>query len=419
MFSQVVELYQLLGCPQIDDGTFSFAGTVEQKVIAHLQAMDNLPEKFGDFIIKEIQGFEVNIEFGLPSTEHGRFYKSINDFVENTPTLEKGIVPLEFYIQDLNFYSKSQDENIPDIVKRLLRFCEFVRLISQLSSDAPDNEQLQTYNRLMFILSADGKSPAKTFTLRTRISKEIIDIDLPHVNFMRVLVAESTNRTMHAEERCMILRNSIAETLQQLDTEMDQFLYLVKNWNAVYTKYRHNFQAFLSQYSFDKARKDIASAEIDHASKLSGILGDIVGKLLALPVSLAGLVLLRNSKNNFEFWVGAVGLTTVTVIFLMVLYNQWLQVKRLRETFNFIFSQYDETLLEFPPKFRAPIEKAKQSIKNQTCVLSMTFVVFLILAMLPFIGVIYVACEQNFFDFPSSCSFVYSLIFGECLRAIL
>ena len=117
-------------------------------------------------------------------------------------------------------------------------------------------------------------------------------------------------------------------------------------------------------------------------------MGDIAGKLLALPVSLGALILLRKASTREEFWILFIGLWVVSLIFGGVLWNQWLQVKRLRGSFDFIFGQYNEDA--FPKKLRLPIATAKSNIGRQYTVLKITFLVFGGLAMLPALGAIYV-----------------------------
>lgn len=69
----------------------------------------------------------------------------------------------------------------------------------------------------------------------------------------------------------------------------------------------------------------MAQAEIDYGTKLSGVLGDIAGKMLALPISLAGLVALEKTTSKFEGFILILGLAVVLVVLLAILHNQMLQ----------------------------------------------------------------------------------------------
>lgn len=419
MFSKVVQLYRLLGCPQINSGEFAFKGIVSSEIEQLLEDIKDLTDCYGRFEEKsKSPQNEYKIEFVLPANEHGQFYQSVNDFINKTPTLELGSVPSEFYIVDLNFYSQDPGKDKPAEIVKILKFCDFIKLLSKLASDSSSADTNSTVNRLLFILSADGKSPAKTISIQTKFDLELIKCEIPFLRFMYVLTSDGRRKEMHIEERSMILGNAIAEVMQQINpADANPFVYLVQNWAEVYTKYRHNFQAFLSQYSFEKVRKDIATSEIEYATKLSGVLSDVSGKLLALPVSLAGLVLLRKAEDNFEFIMGASGIVIISGIFLAVLINQLLQVRRLRESFEFVFGQYDDKLNAFPQKFRSTIVNAKNSIDKQSEVLNFTFWLFGFFAFAPLIGLIFLLISRYFVN---DCGrFIHDLLFDVCSNPVI
>lgn len=387
MFAKVVELYRTLGRPPVNGNTFEFTGTVTPETLTLINEVRALPEHFGVTQSCNIDGLGVEFEFSMSANEHGRFHSTLPEFMRLSPSLERGKLPNQYYISDLDFYS--HDELKPPRIAALIECCEFIRLLAVLASDAPSEEASSNMHRLTFVLAADGKSPSKTLTMRTRFNEKLLDHLLPHLNLLRALLSEERKNQIHVEERRTIMRLAIAETLATADEPNEQFEYLVVHWREVLSKYRHNFLVFFHQFSFDKIRKEIAAAEVDHATKLSAVLGDVAGKLLALPVSLAGLLLLRNAKDWEEFWIYAAGMVVVTLIFFGILVNQWLQVCRLRNSFAIIFGQYDEKLTAFPRKLREPIQAAKRAIKRQGNVLTITFFVFGILATIPALGTAY------------------------------
>ena len=229
--------------------------------------------------------------------------------------------------------------------------------------------------------------------MRTKIDTECAQLSIPHLNLLRALLSGGIDNKIYIEERRMIMQTAIAETLDSAPEKGNDFLFLVKNWREVLRRYKHNFQAFFHQFSFEKTRKEIATTEIEHATKLSGVLGDIAGKLLALPVSLGGLLLLRKATSIEEFIVLSIGLVVASAIFLGILYNQWLQVCRIRNAFTIVFGQYDKKLDAFPKSLRTPIRNAHDSIAHQGKVLKNTFYLFGFFAVLPVFGVAYIAWD--------------------------
>lgn len=401
MFSAIVEMYRGLDRPNIVDGVFTFDGDVTPTVIATIQQVKKFPVHFGHFEVESLQGSHFDGEFCLPSSEVGRFHTSVSDFIAHTPSLSFGELPDEFYIQDIDFYSGDHTAE-PELISQLKDICRIIKGLSALASGTDANEATRgTENRLLFVLAADGKTPAKTLVLPIKIRPEDLGHPLSHVKLIELLVSDKLKNEIHVEERRSIMRLAVAEVLAIPNDQTQIFSYLIRQWRIVLEKYRHNVLAFVNQYSFEKVRKEIATAEVDHATKLSGVLGDIAGKLLALPVSFAAVILLRKAPTREEFWILFVGLVAVSIIFGGVLWNQWFQIKRLRTSFDFIFGQYDEDA--FPKKLRLPIATAKKNIGRQYCVLKATFILFSVLAGLPALGAIYVAITPIPWSLVDAC----------------
>jgi hypothetical protein len=388
MFAKIVELYRALNRPSIENESFVFVGACTPSTIELIEQVAGLPDHFGYFEDKIILGNNVKIDFRIASSDYcGRFHASVSNFIAATPSLNFGIVPESYYVIDLDYFSG--DVKSPPVIVSLSELCRFVRAISLLAAEYTQGTDMAFgENRLFFVLAADGKTPAKTLSIIVRIEELLLQYSLVHLRFLEVLVSEKMKNEIHIDERRMIMRLAVADALSVPDESTELFAYLVSHWRDVLSKYRHNFLAFVNQYSFEKVRKEIATAEIDHATKLSAVLGDIAGKLLALPVSLAAVLILRKASTAEEFWIIFAGLWAVSVIFIGILWNQWLQVKRLRGSFEIIFGQYDGST--FPKKLQAPIAQARRAIKHQYRVLSYTFGVFGFLALAPGGAALYV-----------------------------
>ena len=57
----------------------------------------------------------------------------------------------------------------PEVLQRLDECCEFIRLLGKLAMD-PCAEGAEPTERLVFVLSADGKAPSQTLTLRVKVA---------------------------------------------------------------------------------------------------------------------------------------------------------------------------------------------------------------------------------------------------------
>lgn len=151
-------------------------------------------------------------------------------------------------------------------------------------------------------------------------------------------------------------------------------------------KYRHNFQSYINKFAFDEVRKKIADSEIEYASKLSGVFGDIGGKLLALPLSLVALIALDDAKSTSAFFIGCLGLSIVSIVYFIILRNLWLAADRLKASFELAFSPFFNKLETYPSVLRNVLEKRKEALHTQLRFLKLTFTVFYVLACVPAIG---------------------------------
>lgn len=382
MFTSLIELYRELGRPPVEDGGFRYIGSASDKVHQLLKELNNIPNHQGSIDVSSEEKNNINIDVTLPSNEYGKYYLTVKEFIKNSPSLENGKIPDNYYIYDINY--ESRDNHKPKEIYEIERYCEFIRLLSLLAIDSSTSRD--GGHHLIFMLNASNNTPPKTITLRTSFDESILGYTLQKLPLLRALLSEDEKNKVHIEERQMIMRVAIADFLNQVEDEAMPFVLLVKNWNKVVTNYFHDLQSFLNSFSFEKIRKEIATTEADHITKLSGILNDITGKILALPISIAGIILLLDTPLSLKFYVYLIGICTASIILLGIIANQWLQVKRLGNSFDLIFSQYSPDKKRLPASLRRPIEIANKSMKTQKTVLIFTFLIFAILSLTPAIG---------------------------------
>jgi hypothetical protein len=400
MFEKIVQLYRELGRPVITRNTISYSGRISDSVKQLIEEINCFPVRYGRFADLEIDRNEVELEYQLPSSEYGRFHASIAALLNATPSLGFGELPTEYYIVDLDYCSG--DVAVHSKLIALVNLCRFIRALTKLAANNATNRSAgQDENSLLFVVAADGKSPSRTLAIKTVVDADTLLFPLPHVRFLELLQSEIRKNDVHVEERLIIMRHSIAEALASITDEKKRFLHLVQHWQTIVVSYQHNFSAFIHQYSFEKVRKEIASAEIENATKMSAVLADITGKLLVLPVSLAAVVLLRKATANDEFWIGFAGVLCVAFIFHALLVNQWLQVKRLRGSFHLIFDQYD--LGKLPQRLGRPISAARANAQKQYRVLICTFIFLAIISLFPVAGAVYMAFDRTSLTIINSC----------------
>ncbi|MDR2306018.1 MAG: hypothetical protein LBE53_02305 [Paucimonas sp.] len=383
MFSNVVALYRAMGAPAIEDGVVSYNGLPTPDITVALQACSNLQPEFGKIQHYEIvEGGAVEIELRLPTNESGRFYTNVNDLARNG-SLGKGQFPQNVYVVDLDWADFDGCE--PAQIKELRRVCRLIELLALLAIGVDKESSPDTYN-LFFALPPDGAKPPRTFLLPTLVDENVLGHELRHLSLLEEILNRKNENKAHLSERKLMARMAIASVIEKFESEPNHFLIVVREWKEVLATYRANLQIYVYSFSFEKVRRELAQAEIDYGTKLSGVLGDIAGKMLALPISLAGWVALNKSTSVFEGFVLVLGLIIVSLVLFAILHNQTLQTNRLLHSFNVVFDDFKDKIKTYPPRLQGLLKITIEQVETQGRTLRRTFLLLQGLALLPGAG---------------------------------
>lgn len=391
MFSHVVALYRALGSPAIKDGVIHYEGLPKPDIIDALRKCDDLPAAYGKFEHRSEEADTLDIEFRLPSNESGRFYTTLGEFVARNGSLGKGQFPSNVYIVELAW--ADCDDAEPLEIKSLRRVCRLIELLALLAIGVDKDSSPDGYN-LFFALPPDGTKPPRTFLLPTQLDVRVLDYELNHLSLLEEILNRKNENKAHLSERKLMLRMAVASVIEKFENEPSLFLVIVREWREVLSTYRANLQTYVYSFSFERVRREVAQAEIDYATKLSGVLGDIAGKMLALPISLAGLVALEKTSSRFEAFIIVLGLAVVSVVLLAILQNQMLQVERLLHSFNVIFDDFKGKIKTYPPKLQGLLGITIRQVEKQGQTLTRTFRLLKALSLLPIVGALLLALTK-------------------------
>ncbi|KPA89333.1 hypothetical protein PF66_04185 [Pseudomonas asplenii] len=380
MFSHVVALYRSVGTPEIRHGIFSYEGPANAIIRTALSDCSKLTAAYGSLELYRLEGNELEFEFHLPGNENGRFYSGLKEFVQRNGALGKGRFPSNVYIHELAW--ADCDDVTPPPIQALKQVCRLVELLTQLAVGVDRESDPDAYN-LFFALPPDGEKPPRTFLLSTRVGVTLIDHPLSHIGLLEEILHPKNETKAHVSERKLMMCMAVASVIENHQEDGNLLSTIVKEWREVLSTYRVNLQTYVYRFSFDRARRELAQAEVDYGSKLSGVLGDIAGKMLALPVSFAALVPLHAAKSWFEAAVYLIGLCVVTMVLLLVLHNQRLQVERLLHSFNVIFDEFKSKLPTYPLKLQSLLQTTIEQVDRQGKSLTSTFQMLQWLAWLP------------------------------------
>ncbi|MDL2189003.1 hypothetical protein HBO23_03790 [Pseudomonas sp. WS 5532] len=388
MFSHVVALYRALGAPTIEDGVVSYEGAPTAEIISALRMCDELPAAYGKFEHLSDEADFLEIEFRLPSNESGHFYSSLTEFVARNGSLGKGQFPSNVYITELR-WADSDDIEPPEI-KSLRCVCRLIELLALLAIGVDKDSSPDGYN-LFFALPPDGAKPPRTFLLPTQVDVKVLDYELNHLSLLEEILNRKNENKAHLSERKLMIRMAVASVIEKFESEPNLLLVIVREWREVLATYRANLQTYVYSFSFERVRREVAQAEIDYGTKLSGVLGDIAGKMLALPISLAGLVALEKTTSKFEGFILVLGLAVVSVVLLAILHNQMLQTERLLHSFNVIFDDFKDKIKTYPPKLQRLLRITIDQVDKQGQTLTRTFRLLKGLSLIPILGALVLA----------------------------
>lgn len=396
MFPRVVNLFRLAGRPKISDGTFSYEGLCSPELADSIVECRALAHFYGGLIEDYLEGDHCSFTFKLPSNEHGKFYENISSFLNAGSSVNKGEFPSNFYIVDIDWVDSDNEE--PVVITNLRSVCRLVHLLTFLAVGV-DRETNRSFFNLFFALPQDGIKPPRSFLVATKVSAEMLEYKLRHLELLAQILDPKNAGKPNQAERLMMFSLSVADVLDSHEGGADSLLVIVREWDAILSQYRINLQSYVYGFSFERVRQEVARAELEYAKSLSSILGDIAGKLLALPVSFAGLVILNNSSNLLEVWVVSLGLLVASCVLLSIIKNQEIQVERLKHSFDMVFEGFESRKDTYPKKIQSLLAQTVEQLNRQVNKLERTFSLLVKLSLVPVWGVVIICIFKLFMYF--------------------
>lgn len=410
-FKKLIELFRESG-QQLGDGGFSYDGIATTPIfdlLSHFHDSDN-----HIFVVNVSEkpsqvGARCRFDCPVPQTGRGAFYKNFDQLLKSKKSIYKGEAPKNYYIADpsVDYSDQDVDRDKPPIIYNLEKCVGFIAELKQFSDkyfDSSDSHGLD----LVFVSPATIDKPAKTIVVNTTFVRGDLDSVNVDGSVLKELSERRDSDVLHLEERRSLMRLAIADVLDAKPENSSAFSYLLKNWQNILEKYRHNLDVYVNGFSFEKTRKDISKAELDFASSLNSVISDMTGKLLAIPLSFAGVAAFSSEAVfTFRYWILYIGILILCAVMLLVLYNQIGVRKRIQNSFFIIFDQFKNKLENYPDNIKRPLEAARDGVDRQADVLKKTIYAFMFFSVMPFA----VATANLFFALSDSFAVAGFLLF--------
>lgn len=363
VFERVVNLYRESGRSPIEEAAFSYEGTLTPELRIAIEGCQGLATTFGYFEDgPHYEDGQVSFTWRVPANEFGRFYRDVYDFIEGSEKLSAGQIPENYYLIQENIHG-GVDAATPEL-NVALAISQMIGGLSKLSLSSSSFDSGR--RKLLFVLPASADVGPRTVEIDTSITRACLLADKPDVAILEAMTDEENGR-LHINEHRQLFRVSIASVLarRREDSTESAFQFLVYSWAEVIKTYQLNADCYVQKFSFEKLRGEVARIELDYATRMAAVLGDGSGKILALPLSLGGLVGVWTTTDVLTALGLVVGLVLVSLLLSGLLHNQKLASARVEAGFNLAMGDVDGGSAKYPPSLQSAIDQAKKGFARQ------------------------------------------------------
>lgn len=384
MFADVVSLYREAQRPAFDAGRFHYSGAASASLRATIVRCDGVDDTFGHFEDSP-EWTDDCVEFCwlVGDNEHGRFYANVTELVARSQVLSRGQRPQNFYLIE-DDYCAGEDAP-PEQLIHAYELCELIQLLESISLTADLSATTQP-RELIFVIPAGEKAPPRTLGLSTRLEAPVLVEKRLDLEPLRRLVSEESTYSLHVQELRALFRLAVADTIGRAPLSANAFTFLVANWPDVLEKYGFDVDCYVSNFSFEKIRLEIAQMELDFSSRLASVMGDSAAKFLALPLPIAVLAAIYKTHGIVEAYLLFVGALVIVMLFSGLVHNQLLQLARIDHGFGVIGDQFSKKAKSYPASIADRLAEAREGFTKQRSFLRRTLWALRILAWVPIIA---------------------------------
>lgn len=320
--------------------------------------------------------FDFNISISQCDTIS--FYQNFKCFFERASTsLVNGILPEEFYIVDDDYYSCDNVEN--EKVRRLKTILELSRCLTSVANHVEESSDGLSKTLIFFTKKTDKVNSESLKISFDNI--ELLDYELNLALCLNICI--ENDDSLFFNEKRIIFTETILEFIESIDEENEKFSYLIKNWNQFLSLLKKNIHAYISSFSFQKIRQEVANAEIDFSAKCSKVLSDIQAKLLGIPVSLAGVVVLTKANYGFEIILLSIGLVFTSLILYSTVKVQLSNFNIIKSASKNVFDGFQSRYKTYPDTLKTMIDDEKTKIEKQQKRTFRWLIAFLVFSLAP------------------------------------
>lgn len=322
------------------------------------------------------------------------FYKDEYELVDTHAQFlsQGGRLPDNYYLTKPEFSSKSGINNVKlEKLDRLLDWFALLKDISSLNSTKEDVDEL------IFIEKAGDDKLTKPIHFLTMIHSEVLNVsDMPALGHFEELKKVEGKTEIHKKEKQKFLRVAFIEVLRALKANeplKDDAYLIAANIDRLRNSYYEHLELFMEDFAISEFKREIEEAHFSYIEKIESVIGNIQGKLYAIPASFAAFGAIAKSQTIESTLLIIFGSLLASIFTCIMVMNQKDRAQFVDKSIDFVFDklqrQNDEEIEH---------DSIVQNIKNAKSSLSkmlkskrklITFYVFA--SWTPFIAAILVA----------------------------
>lgn len=306
-------------------------------------------------------GQNVKLTYRLPRKSISQFYDSLDSFLDkyssSFPTEETALPEFYLFNEDLYYSPKSNESDSSRLFDRLIKL---IKYILKLETIAHYHDRKNGTDRTLVFLPGEQKNP---IILLVHFSKELLKADI-NFSLLEELTAKGCQQNKHYSEKINIFYASLHEYLNSCNSPNESFVKLITTWSAFATLFRNNIKTYLSGFSFQKAKSEIAEAELELSEKLTNLTSDIVFKLFSVPASIIAIAAILQ-KGSFDLFVICMLLIGVIVTILLMyglLVSQQNKYESLVKVKDLMLNSIDGKDIEYPEDLQNEITQMKERL---------------------------------------------------------
>ncbi len=354
-FKQLITLYRLLRCPAFENKTFKTTAICSLDLNNLLSALwlskqytieltvdeTNYATEMGDDFPSLTENQSLHIEITVSQNERGFFYKNVSEWIALAGSLKKGRIAVNTYLIDEDLIVDEEPDN--EEVAKIRKTCLLIEQLSELAHYHDEKQGSNQAYRLVFVVPDKDDKVYRPVIIETQLTDDILLAEQPDISLLSTILQEHhTSNNIHASERLSVYRIALTEIIEKISGDTQTFPYLVKHWPDVIENFNKSWERYLSGFSFNKLKAEMAKQQTEFSQKLGDTIASLSGRLFSLPISIAGIALLERAESSVANWFYLVSSLLISYMVFRAIKLQQVNLENVQASYKMAFSEFQQ-----------------------------------------------------------------------------